>query len=59
MPSWLVRHRIKSGVLVEVLQGEPGYVFDNYALWLRTPHLPLKVRLAVDALVAALPTAMI
>ncbi|OCP15635.1 MULTISPECIES: LysR family transcriptional regulator [unclassified Ensifer] len=59
LPSWLVRHRIKAGVLVEVLQGEPEYVFDNYALWLRTPHLPLKVRLAADALAAALPKAMI
>lgn len=59
LPSWLVRHRIKAGVLVEVLQEEPGYVFDNYALWLRTPHLPLKVRLAVDALAAAMPKAMI
>ncbi|WP_457579980.1 LysR family transcriptional regulator [Ensifer canadensis] len=59
LPSWLVRQRIKSGVLVEVLQDEPGYVFDNYALWLRAPHLPLKVRLAVDALVTALPRAMI
>lgn len=59
LPSWLVRQRIKAGILVEALQEEPGYVFDNYALWLRTPHLPLKVRLAVDALVAALPRAMI
>ncbi|MGH6806115.1 MAG: LysR family transcriptional regulator [Ensifer adhaerens] len=59
LPSWLVRHRINAGVLVEVLQEEPGYVFDNYALWLRTPHLPLKVRLAVDALAAAMPKAMI
>ncbi|OOG71393.1 LysR family transcriptional regulator [Sinorhizobium sp. A49] len=59
LPSWLVRHRITGGALVEVLQDEPGYVFDNYALWLRTPHLPLKVRLAVDALAVALPKAMI
>lgn len=59
LPSWLVRQRIEAGILVEVLQDEPEYVFDNYALWLRTPHLPLKVRLAVDALVTALPKAMI
>ncbi len=59
LPSWLVRQRIDSGALVEVLQEEPGYRFDNYALWLRTPHLSLKVRLAVDALAAALPKAMI
>lgn len=59
LPSWLVRQRIRTGDLVEVLRDEPGYRFDNYALWLRTPHLPLKVRLAVDALAAALPKAMI
>ncbi|RVB73556.1 LysR family transcriptional regulator, partial [Mesorhizobium sp. M7A.F.Ca.CA.004.06.1.1] len=31
---------------------------DCHALWLQTPHLPLKVRLAVDALAAALPKSM-
>lgn len=59
LPSWLVRQRIRTGDLVEMLRDEPGYRFDNYVLWLRTPHLPLKVRLAVDALAAALPKAMI
>jgi hypothetical protein len=34
------------------------FLYDCYALWLQTPHLPLKVRLAVDALAAALPKLM-
>jgi len=35
-----------------------AFLYDRYALWLQTPHLPLKVRLAVDALAAALPKLM-
>ena len=58
LPSWLVRERIQAGTLVPLLPDEPGYVFDNYALWLQTPHLPRKVRLAVDALATALPRLM-
>ena len=58
LPSWLVRERVAAGALVPLLPDEPGYVFDNHAVWLRTPHLPLKVRLAVDALAAAVPGLM-
>ncbi|PSH70733.1 LysR family transcriptional regulator [Phyllobacterium brassicacearum] len=58
LPSWLIRERVEAGALVILLADEPAYVFDNYALWLRTPHLPLKVRLAVDALASALPKVM-
>ena len=58
LPSWLIQERIQAGKLVPLLLNEPGYVFDNYALWLQTPHLPRKVRLAVDALASALPRLM-
>jgi DNA-binding transcriptional LysR family regulator len=58
LPSWLIRERLQAGALVALLSDQPAYVFENYALWLRTPHLPLKVRLAVDALAAALPKFM-
>ena len=40
------------------LPDQPRYLYDCHALWLQTPHLPLKVRLAVDALAAALPKLM-
>jgi hypothetical protein len=33
----------------------PRLVFRTHALWPETPHLPLRVRLAIDALAAALP----
>ena len=58
LPYWLVRERIQASALVALLPDQPRYLYDCYALWLQTPHLPLKVRLAVDALAAALPRAM-
>lgn len=58
LPSWLIRERVEAGMLMPLLQGEPGPVFENYALWLRTPHLARKVRLAVDTLATELPKLM-
>ncbi|WP_192363528.1 LysR family transcriptional regulator [Mesorhizobium mediterraneum] len=58
LPYWLVRERIQTGALVPLLPEQPGFLYDVYALWLQTPQLPLKVRLAVDALAAALPRLM-
>jgi len=58
LPSWLIREHIRTGALVPLLPDQPPYVFENYALWLRTPHFPLKTRLAVDALAAGLPALM-
>ena len=54
LPYWLVHERIQAGALVQLLPDQPGFLYDVYALWLQTPHLPLKVRVAVDALAAAL-----
>jgi DNA-binding transcriptional LysR family regulator len=58
LPAWLIRDRIAAGSLVTVLPKEPSYLYDVTALWLQTPHLPLKVRLAIDALAAELPKLM-
>ncbi|WP_105385871.1 LysR family transcriptional regulator [Neorhizobium alkalisoli] len=58
VPYWLVRERIEAGVLVGLLPDQPPFLYDCHALWLQTPYLPLKVRLAVDALAAALPRLM-
>ncbi|WP_342729227.1 LysR family transcriptional regulator [Bradyrhizobium sp. B097] len=55
LPSWLVRERLERGALIRVLGNEGELPYDCHALWLPTPRLPLKVRLAVDALAAALP----
>ncbi|MGX8009379.1 LysR family transcriptional regulator [Mesorhizobium sp. ORM8.1] len=58
LPYWLVRQRIEAGALIRLLQDRPDYLYDCHTLWLQTPHLPLKVRLAVDALAAGLPKLM-
>ncbi len=55
LPSWLVRDRLQSGALIAVLKDQPEFLYDCHALWLPAPRLPPKVRLAVDALAAALP----
>ncbi|MCX2721782.1 LysR family transcriptional regulator [Roseibium salinum] len=59
LPSWLVRDRIRSGELVELLTGTPGYLYDAFALWTQTPYMPPKLRVAIDALAAQLPGYMI
>jgi DNA-binding transcriptional LysR family regulator len=58
VPYWLVRDRIDARTLVQVLPNRPEFLYDAYALWLQTPHMPLRVRLAVDALAAGLPEHM-
>ncbi|MBR0665548.1 LysR family transcriptional regulator [Roseomonas hellenica] len=58
LPSWLVRDRIQAGALVPLLPDQPEFLYDGHALWPQTPHLPLKVRVAIDALAAALPGLM-
>ena len=58
LPCWLVRERVQAGALTMLLPEQPGLYYDCYALWLQTPYLPLKLRVAVDALAAALPKLM-
>ncbi|MCE8031896.1 LysR family transcriptional regulator [Billgrantia tianxiuensis] len=58
LPYWLVRERIESGDLILLLPEEPCFLYDAYAMWLPTPHLPRRVRLAVEALTEALPAMM-
>lgn len=58
LPCWLVRERVRAGALVPLLPEEEPFLYDVHALWLDTPQLPLRVRLAVNALIDALPKAM-
>lgn len=55
LPCWLIRDDVAARRLTTVLDHLPSHVFDTHALWPRTPHLPLRVRLAIDALAATLP----
>jgi DNA-binding transcriptional LysR family regulator len=58
LPSWLVRDRLQSGALVRLLPGRAEFLYDCHALRPQAPHVPRKVRLAIDALAAALPALM-
>lgn len=58
LPEWLVRERLRRGQLVSVLDDQPGAAVDCYALWPSVAHMPLRLRLAVDALVEQLPKSM-
>ncbi|WP_369936943.1 LysR family transcriptional regulator [Xanthomonas tesorieronis] len=58
LPEWLVRDRLSTGAIVAVLDDHPGAVMEIHALWPSAPHMPLRLRLAVDALVEYLPKAM-
>ena len=55
VPSWLVRAEVRSGALVRLLADAPALVSDSHAIWPQTPHLPMRVRVAVDALAAEVP----
>lgn len=55
LPCWLIRDKVRLGTLVPLLGNVPRRVFRTHAIWPQTPHLPLRVRLAIDALAAALP----
>ena len=55
LPNWLIRDRVRSGTLIPVLEDVPSLEIVTRALWPETPHLPLRVRFAIDALAAALP----
>jgi DNA-binding transcriptional LysR family regulator len=59
LPCWLVREHVAAGRLEQVLTDQPGLVFDTHLLWPRGPHLPLRVRAAIDALAAGLPPMML
>ncbi|MFN3401049.1 MAG: LysR family transcriptional regulator [Ferrovibrio sp.] len=58
LPCWLVRDRIDAGALTALWPDRPGFLYDCHALWLQTPRLPLRLRMAIDALAAKLPGAM-
>ena len=58
LPCWMVSKEIHQGKLVPLLKQAPDVRFDVHAVWQQTPHLPLRVRIAVDALASRLPSVM-
>lgn len=58
LPCWMVIKEIQQGDLVPLLKQAPDVRFDIHAVWQQTPHLPLRVRIAIDMLVKRLPAVM-
>ena len=55
LPTWLIRDRIRSGALVQVLQDVAAHETDVHVVWPETPRLGTRVRVAIDALAAEVP----
>jgi DNA-binding transcriptional LysR family regulator len=55
IPYWLIRDHVRRGDLVELWSGRPSATMENYAVWPATRYLPLRSRLAIDALASELP----
>lgn len=55
LPHWLVRDRLRSGRLVALWSDRPSASMECYAIWPATQYLPLRSRLAIDALASELP----
>jgi len=49
---------LQKGKWVRIQREDRDNVYETHAVWLQTPYLPLKIRLAVDMLVSRLPTSM-
>ncbi|VAL68060.1 LysR family transcriptional regulator [Enterobacter hormaechei] len=58
LPCWMIIKEIQQGDLVPLLKQAPDVRFDVHAVWQQTPHLPLRVRIAIDMLVKRLPAVM-
>lgn len=54
LPSWLIRERLHTGELLQILANHSEYSFDIHIVWPQTPHLPYRIRVAIDALVESL-----
>ena len=57
LPCWLIAERVREGALVTVLPELPRQSFDIYALWPQAPFMPMRLRAAINVLVAEMPAA--
>ncbi|GFE81928.1 LysR family transcriptional regulator [Steroidobacter agaridevorans] len=55
LPCWMMAPELKTGRLELVVSGDRVPGTEIHALWSRMTHLPMKVRVAVDALVSEIP----
>jgi DNA-binding transcriptional LysR family regulator len=57
LPCWLIAERVREGALVPLLPELPRQRYDIYALWPEAPFMPMRLRAAIDVLVAEMPSA--
>lgn len=57
LPHWLVEECLERGALIELLPNEPGRIEDIHLIWPQAPHLPVRVRVAIEALLEGLADA--
>lgn len=55
LPRWLVSEDVRKKKLVELLPDSRSGGMPVYAIWLKTPAMPKRLRFATDALLAAFP----
>ncbi|WP_255537146.1 LysR substrate-binding domain-containing protein [Methylocystis sp. Sn-Cys] len=58
LPSYLAKKWLETGALVEVMPNEPPVMFDIMLLWPQGPQMPMRVRRAIDFLVAEAPAVL-
>ncbi|WP_066726220.1 LysR family transcriptional regulator [Sphingomonas pituitosa] len=56
LPYWLIRDRMHAGDLVALWEDRPSASLQCYAVWPVSDYLPLRCRMAIDALAASLPS---
>ena len=55
LPTWLIGERLRSGELQRLLPDVPAWISDVHLVWIRSSHLPSRIRAAIDALVEGVP----
>jgi len=55
LPCWLIHEDLAAGRLVQLVELKHRFEIPMHAIWAATPHLPTKVRLAIDMLAERLP----
>ncbi|TFY89939.1 LysR family transcriptional regulator [Pseudomonas nabeulensis] len=58
LPSWLIAHYVLRGQLEAVLPSYREQPSPIHVIWPTAPHMPAKIRCAIDALVAATPSCL-
>jgi len=55
LPCWLIAPEVKRRRLELIMNSDQVVAADIHAVWPRVPHVPRKVRVAIDAMVSKIP----